>query len=303
MPKWGRKRPRRLIFAVGLYTVGAGLYDIFYPAVTQNFRDAYNLRERYGAESWVVVSGATNELGQQFAHEFTKQGFNLVLIDENQENLEKLKGQLAENNHIVQLQTMQFDLKKSQNWKDYDELCNKIKEITKEKELSVLVNNAEEFDPFGPKIHKADDQLLLGTLTINTFPVVFLTRFLGTDMKSRQKKSAIINLTSYYSEYNVQNSPIYSSTKAYQDVFSQILGYENQDLDVLTVKNMPYKTERHPNGVDPKQIVEGVMKDLGHERISYGHWTHAAFRYWILLRQCQFWFSSCGPSKASQTKQ
>jgi len=82
MPKlWGRKRPRRLIYAVGLYTVGAGLYDILYPAVTQNYRDGYNLRQRYGPESWVVVSGATNELGQEFANEFSKHGFNLVLLD------------------------------------------------------------------------------------------------------------------------------------------------------------------------------------------------------------------------------
>jgi len=47
---------------------------------------------------------------------------------------------------------------------------------------------------------------------------------------------------------------------------------------------MPYKSVRHPNGVDPKEIVEGVVKDLGYERISYGHYTHALFRYWILLR-------------------
>lgn len=45
---------------------------------------------------------------------------------------------------------------------------------------------------------------------------------------------------------------------------------------------MPYKSKRHPNGVDPREIVEGVMSDLGHERVSYGHWTHALFRYWIL---------------------
>jgi len=45
MPKlWGRKRPRRLIYAVGLYTVGAALYDVLYPTVTQNTRDGYNLR-------------------------------------------------------------------------------------------------------------------------------------------------------------------------------------------------------------------------------------------------------------------
>ena len=57
---------------------------------------------------------------------------------------------------------------------------------------------------------------------------------------------------------------------------------------------MPYKSDRHPNGVDPKDIVDGVVKDLGHERISYGHWKHSVLRYWIMLRQYQYWFNTPG---------
>ena len=55
-------------------------------------------------------------------------------------------------------------------------------------------------------------------------------------------------------------------------------------MDVLTVKNMPYKSKTHPNGIEAKEILDGVMNDLGHERISYGHWKHGLFRYWILWR-------------------
>ena len=89
------------------------------------------------------------------------------------------------------------------------------------------MNNAEEFDSYGKKIHKAKDEDILGALTINTYPMVFMTRFLGPDMKKRNQKSAIINMTSYYSQFNVLNAPIYSSTKAFEDTFSQTLGFEN----------------------------------------------------------------------------
>ena len=152
------------------------------------------------------------------------------------------------------------------------------------------MNNAEEFDHFGPKIHKAKDEDVLGALTINTFPMVFMTRFLGPDMKHRNKKSAIINITSYYSDFHIPKAPIYTSAKSFEDVFSQIVGYENQDIDVLTVKNMPYKSADHPKGVEPRDIVTGVLTDLGHERISYGHWKHALFRYPILRQQCDWWY-------------
>ena len=81
MPKWGRKRPRRIIFAVGLYTIGYGLYDMVYPAVTQNMKEKIDIKQRYGPGSWVVVSGATNPLGQEFLRQFNNKGFNVVIVD------------------------------------------------------------------------------------------------------------------------------------------------------------------------------------------------------------------------------
>ena len=70
-------------------------------------------------------------------------------------------------------------------------------------------------------------------------------------------------MTSYYSDSPAKNLPIFSSAKSFSDVFSQNLGYENQDMDVLTVKQMPIKSDENPLGVDPKEIVEGVFNDLG----------------------------------------
>lgn len=70
-------------------------------------------------------------------------------------------------------------------------------------------------------------------------------------------------------------------------MISESIGYENQEMDILTVKNMPTKSKRHPLGVDPAETVEGVLNDLGNERISYGHYKHALWRPWILFQQCQ----------------
>ena len=47
---------------------------------------------------------------------------------------------------------------------------------------------------------------------------------------------------------------------------------------------MPVKSERNPYGVEATDVVEGVMNDMGQERISYGHWRHSLFRHWILLQ-------------------
>lgn len=55
-------------------------------------------------------------------------------------------------------------------------------------------------------------------------------------------------------------------------------------MDVLTVKHMPIISRENPLGVSAEEVVDGVLKDLGHERISYGHFTHSLARYFILLR-------------------
>ena len=65
---FGNQRPRRLAYAVGLYTIGYGIYDMGAAAVChKGLREAHNLKKRYGKGTWVVITGATNDLGLEYA--------------------------------------------------------------------------------------------------------------------------------------------------------------------------------------------------------------------------------------------
>ena len=98
-------------------------------------------------------------------------------------------------------------------------------------------------------------------------------------------------MTSYYVDWPSYNLPMYTAGKALQAHTSYVFGLEvEEDMDVLTVKQMPVKSERNPLGVEASDVVEGVFQDLGQSRISYGHWKHSLYRHWILVRQCQWWF-------------
>ena len=66
--------------------------------------------------------------------------------------------------------------------------------------ISILINNVEKRDPKGEKFHKSSDEELLQTINANSFPLVFMSRILGPDMKARGQKSAIINMTSAYAD-------------------------------------------------------------------------------------------------------
>lgn len=54
-------------------------------------------------------------------------------------------------------------------------------------------------------------------------------------------------------------------------------------MDILTVRHLPIKSKDQPLGVEASEVVEGVLKDLGHEKISYGHWMHSPMRYFYLF--------------------
>ena len=77
-----------MVFVVGLYTIGAGLYDMVYPVVTQNIREKVDLKQRYGAGTWVVITGATNEMGREYVDYFNGKGFNVLMVDSNEEQLQ-----------------------------------------------------------------------------------------------------------------------------------------------------------------------------------------------------------------------
>ena len=79
----------------------------------------------------------------------------------------------------------------------------------------MLVNNVQEYDPRKGKVHKASDEELVETLNANTFPAVFMSRFLGPELKARSgdtTKSAIINSMSYYADAPVKTLPILSAS-------------------------------------------------------------------------------------------
>ena len=107
----------------------------------------------------------------------------------------------------------------------------------------MLVNAVEEFDVGKGKVHKTSDEDLMATLNANTIPFTFMTRFLGSQLKARardgSKRSAIITMSSYYTQWRSYNLPIFCASKCYTDGVSQVVGYENPDIDVLTVQGMP----------------------------------------------------------------
>ncbi len=74
-------------------------------------------------------------------------------------------------------------------------------------------------------------------MTINILPMTIMSHEAIPRMLKREKRSAIINLSSVAGQYPLPYLAVYSSTKAFNDFFSQSLEMEySNKIDILSVK-------------------------------------------------------------------
>lgn len=121
--------------------------------VYQNFlRRRVNLVRKYGSNSWVVVTGASDGIGKQIALKLGHMGFNIVLIARNKEKLQKVQEELMCVRGGLKSEIVVCDFKDC--WDDakfFDRIMERVSSL----DISMLVNNVgvDAFDMF----HKQSD--------------------------------------------------------------------------------------------------------------------------------------------------
>lgn len=102
----------------------------------------FDLSKRYGKGSWVIITGGSSGIGFEFAKEFVKRNFNIIIIARNQDKLDKSAQEIRNLNSNVKVKTITFDFGIQSAVKDYDDLWDKIQKIeTSESQISILINN------------------------------------------------------------------------------------------------------------------------------------------------------------------
>ncbi len=225
------------------------------------FRVSFNLKQRYGPSSYVLISGGLNSFGRAFAEEFSQKGFNLVIISaENTENsmfCNDLKTRYSVDVILV----------------NNDE---NIESSLKKCDISVLINNNEALSKYCKftdlsenRINKfLDDTIIANVALIRCF----LHRF-----SLRSEKSAIITVSWFSSQIPCSNYSLNSASNAFLDILSRSLAYENEKIDLISLKPLFITKDQKNIGistVSPLNCVKGCLKDIGHENSTYGDITH-----------------------------
>ena len=94
-----------------------------------------NLKDKFGKDGWVVVTGCTAGIGEQITYKLAEQGFKLVLIGRSIEKLRNVQAKCKS----VETRIIQADLCKQAMEMD---LYERIKKECENIEISMLINNA-----------------------------------------------------------------------------------------------------------------------------------------------------------------
>lgn len=234
-----------------------------------HLRSGLNLPDRYGPQSWVLITGAATGIGLAFAKAFAELQFNLILIDKDPSVTQTASG--LQQRFQVQILTIVTDLTQT----SMSELAEKWSDL----DVSVLINNAgiHSFELF----EATSRETIQSVINLNVVALTKLTHTLLPKLTARSNKSAIINMSSIAGLVPTPFSAIYSATKAYIRAFSLSLEAEI-NLDVLSVNpatvdtNMTNRIPRSYSLIDPNVLVARVLRALGYEKETMGAKRHIA---------------------------
>jgi 17beta-estradiol 17-dehydrogenase / very-long-chain 3-oxoacyl-CoA reductase len=242
----------------------------------KNFiRKRMNLKKRYGENSWVLVTGATDGLGKVFCEEFAREGFNIILVSRTLEKLEKVSKEI-ENKFSVKTHYIQFDFLNT----DIQKYKDTFEEVTKKYDLSILVNNIGLLEVGFMK--NVEMQSCHNMAVANIIPQTVMTKLFCKYMSSRTDRSAVIDISSFSSLIPFTRYAIYGATKTFNLYLSRALAeeYESFNIDFMGVKPSYIATPMtgmkndYITVLSPEQVVYGTLNDLGYEKETCGHWIH-----------------------------
>jgi short-subunit dehydrogenase len=185
----------------------------------------------------VLITGATSGIGYELAKLFAKEGYHLILVARNKENLKKTSEELIDiaNNPSAKITIIAIDLFERSS-------AREIYEITQDLGIfvDILVNNAGqgEWGDFS----KIDLYREIDIIELNIITLISLTKFYVRNM-IRKNQGKILMLASSVSKAPSPYMAVYAASKAFILSFTEALVKELENTDVTITALQPDATD------------------------------------------------------------
>jgi len=195
--------------------------------------------QKYGP--WAVIAGASEGVGESFAHRLGQAGINLVLIARKQASLEQV-AQRVRAESAVQVRTLPLDLTSP-------DVLERVRAITDDIEVGILVYVAGANQSM-QRFFDAPLESALRVVRLNPIGQVSLAHHFGKKMSARGR-GGIILIGSLASGAGATPLVAYCASKGFTQIFAEGLW-----------------SELRPHGVDALYVVLGATATPNRERQS-----------------------------------
>ena len=185
------------------------------------------------SNQYVLITGATSGIGYELAKLFVKDGYNLIIVSRNQDELDIKATEFRESG--VDVITIAKDLF---NRNEAFALCDEIK--TAGITIDILVNDAGQ-GLYG-EFKDTDIQRELDIVELNISSLLIITKFFLKEMTERNS-GKILNLASIASKVPGPWQSVYHGTKAFVLSFTEAIREEVKDFDITITALMPGATD------------------------------------------------------------
>ncbi len=187
-----------------------------------------------------LITGASSGIGREIARQLAADGSDLVVIARDQERLEALAVELAEE-HGVEVEVLRADLS---DRAELTVVADRLEDA--ERPIDLLVNNAG-FGS-GGLFHELDVDGQTGMVDVNVTALVRLSHAAAKTMAPRQR-GGILNISSIAGHMVSPQAATYAASKAFVSSFSEAI-----------------HEELAPSGVTVTAICPGLTRTEFHER-------------------------------------
>jgi len=271
---------------IALIACSCKIIDCF-KIIYQQFIQKPTDLKKFGAKqgSWALITGASDGIGRQFANEFGKAGFNLLLVSRTKSKLDEVAKEIEEKYPDIKTQVVAIDFAKATeaDYKNLESVCDNL-------DVSVLVNNVGTNHSFPTPFAEEKAELLEAICTVNNTTAIKITRMLLPKMISN-KKGLVLNMGSFSGMLPTPLLTTYSATKSFLITWTKCLASELEGTGVhVQLFNTYFVTTkmskiRRATALIPtaEDYVKSAMNAIGKTHVSAPYLTHAIAEFVINL--------------------
>jgi len=261
--------------------------------------------------SWAVITGASDGIGEAYAKQLAKRGFNVFLISRTLSKLEKIADEIRKLG-TVKVEIHELDFSKATP-NDYKHIAG----LLHSHPVTVLVNNVGLSNDYPEEFLKTDPQRIRDIITVNITASVELTRLIVPEMIEAKRGGLVINVSSALSLAPIPLLGVYAASKSFMSSWSRSLAAELARDKIRVEDQIPFYVASKMSKVRQSLTVPSPDTYVRHalDKVGYvGHyspylihdltaWFLGLIPEWILIRVFKFMNESIRKKALSRKKQ